>query len=235
MYNKKIIRIIQKVLSPVLIPLSVVYWTVIVLRSFFYKTGFFSVKRIPVNVISIGNITAGGAGKTTLTVELAQALASSGLKLAVVTRGYGRKKISNEEVLVISDGEKIYYEPEQSGDEAYLMAKKLHGVPVVVSPEKYNAGVYSSEKLGAKTILLDDGFQHRQLHRDADIVLIDCLDPFGAGLLLPAGFLREPLSSLKRADVIILTNCLSVESQKIIKIKEKINKIKPGTTFIEMD
>jgi tetraacyldisaccharide 4'-kinase len=158
---------------------------------------------LPGFVVSLGNITAGGTGKTPACCFLAQWARDAGYRPAVLSRGYGGR--FRGEVLQVSDGREIRTNPDESGDEPLLLARKLPGVPVVVSRRRYSAGMWAHEKFGSDFFVLDDGFQHLDLRRDLDLVLIHAGNPFGNGCLLPRGPLREPLSQLARADGFVIT------------------------------
>lgn len=160
-------------------------------------------KALPGFVVSIGNVTVGGTGKTPAALMIAEWALDQGYKPAVLSRGYGAK--SGKKILEVSDGKTILSTPVESGDEPYLLAKKLKGVPVVISKSRYNAGLLTHEKHGTDFFILDDGFQHLGLERNLDIVLLDSTRPFGNLHLLPWGPLREPVDHLKRADVFLLT------------------------------
>ncbi len=160
-------------------------------------------KSLPGFVISVGNLTVGGTGKTPTSCMLAEWALGEGYRVAILSRGYGGKY--RKKVLAVSDGEKITVGPTQSGDEPYLLARKLRGVPVVISKKRYLAGLFANKKFDTNFFILDDGFQHLALERDMDLVLIDASSPFGNGHLLPWGTLREPIAQLKRADAFIIT------------------------------
>jgi tetraacyldisaccharide 4'-kinase len=156
-------------------------------------------------VISVGNITAGGTGKTPMTIYLARRIHQMGYRAAVISRGYrGRAEKSGG---IVSDGRKIFMGPELSGDEPFMMATRLQivEVPVLVGQNRYRIGLVAIDKFNPDVIVLDDGFQHIRLARDVDLLLLDSRRPFGNGCLLPRGPLREPISSLQRADFFILT------------------------------
>ena len=168
-----------------------------------YRSGTLQQHRLPATVISIGNITVGGTGKTPTAQMMAQMIREMGYKVVILNRGY--RAHWQAEIGLVSDGRKIYMTAHEAGDEAYLLAKTLPGIPVVIGKDRSISGRYAVEKLGAQVIILDDGYQHWQLARDLDIVLIDSLNVFGNTHLLPRGTLREPLSHLDRADVFLLT------------------------------
>ncbi len=174
------------------------------LRNALYEKGVFRSHQLPVPVISIGNITAGGTGKTPLVAFTAEALSDSGHRVCVVSRGY--KRGNEKELVAVSDGEKILTEPRNAGDEPFELAKKLLGkASVVCDANRVRGGTFAIEELGAEVIVLDDAFQHRRIRRDLDVVVIDATDPFGGGKAIPAGRLREPLSHLSRADLFVVT------------------------------
>jgi tetraacyldisaccharide 4'-kinase len=190
-------------LSPLLAFFSVLYGQGIGLRLLAYNRGLFKRKSLPGFVVSIGNLTAGGTGKTPAAVMLAKWASEKGYCVAVLSRGYkGRYK---NKVLEVSDGTRIHADPGVTGDEPYLLAKKLSGIPVIISKTRYLAGLFAHGKFGSDFFILDDGFQHLDLKRDLDLTLIDASRPFGNGHLLPWGPLREPVDQLTRADAFILT------------------------------
>jgi len=182
--------------------LSAIYGTVVGARNSLYDRGVLPAQRLDGPVISVGNLSAGGSGKTPFVMLLGELLQVRGIKFDVLSRGYGRK--SRGVLLVDPAGL-----PGQYGDEPLLVARKLQ-VPVIVGEDRYQAGSFAESKYGAQLHLLDDGFQHRALHRDFDIVLITPQD--AADRLLPAGRLREPLTALHRADAAVLTSGASAAS-----------------------
>ena len=183
-------------------PFAWMYACVVVLRNLFFDLKLFRTERVGVPVISVGNITAGGTGKTPVVELVANTLERLNVRSAIVSRGYGRK---TEGLKVVSDGSSIKATVFESGDEAFQLAARLPKTVVVVDERRVRGARHAAENLNAKAVVLDDGFQHRSLYRDLDIVLVDpSQSPFHTAML-PAGFRREPLSSLKRADVVILT------------------------------
>jgi tetraacyldisaccharide 4'-kinase len=151
----------------------------------------------------VGNITLGGTGKTPLVAALAKELCRKGLKAGILSRGYKGAKEGRGGV--VSDGKRIYQTPLEAGDEPFMLAKMLPSIPVVVGKKRYEMGGYAYERFGMDVLILDDGFQHRRIKRDVDIVLIDARGGFGNGHLFPRGPLREPLTGLRRASHIVLT------------------------------
>ena len=160
-------------------------------------------KSLPGFTVSVGNLTVGGTGKTPATCMLAKWARDEGFEVAVLSRGYGGSP--QNKVLEVSDGETPGAGPEEAGDEPYLMARRLKGVPVIVSRNRYDAGMLAHEKYGTNCFILDDGFQHIALERNLDLVLMDGARPLGNGFLLPWGPLREPEGNLKRAHAFVLT------------------------------
>lgn len=194
--------IVTFLLSPLYL-LSLLYSTIVKFRLFLYREGILKSKEIDCKVISVGNITVGGTGKTPTVEFLARQLNNRGYKVAILSRGYKGKKTS--EINIVSDGKNIYLGPDESGDEPYMLAKKLKNIPVLVGSNRYKLADYAVKNLGINTILLDDGFQHIQLKRDLDILLVDGKKGFGNGYTLPRGPLREPVSSIRRAALTMIT------------------------------
>ncbi len=174
-------------------PLSATFGTGVALRNALYDRGVFKVRKLSRPVVSVGNISLGGSGKTPFVIALGQLLKARGIAFDILTRGYGRH--SAEIAVVDPKGATEHF-----GDEPLLMARKL-GAPVIAGADRYRAGFLAEQKYGSQLHLLDDGFQHRRLHRDFDIVMVPASDL--EDTLLPVGRLREPLSSLRRADVVV--------------------------------
>ena len=168
-----------------------------------YAWGVCQPRRLPCAVVSIGNLTLGGTGKTPLTMWVARWYQQQGWRVAVLSRGYGAGPPAGWRV--VSAGQGPLLDWRAVGDEPYLLACSLPGVPVLIGKSRYHTGRYAYEQFGAQVLILDDGFQHYALQRDLDIVLIDASNPFGSGALFPRGILREPVQALRRADVIVLT------------------------------
>lgn len=193
--------------SPVLAFFSVLYGAGVKLRWSGYQRKLFREESLPGLVVSIGNLTAGGTGKTPAVVMLAKWAHNEGYRVAILSRGYGGQ--SDSEVLEVSDSKVIKADPQESGDEPYLLARKLPGIPVVTSRKRFLAGSFALKNFGTNFFLLDDGFQHLGLKRDLDLVLMDASSPFGNSRLLPWGPLREPIGQLARANGIVLTRFVS--------------------------
>jgi tetraacyldisaccharide 4'-kinase len=183
--------------------LSAIYGGVQKIHSDIYMNGWSARHRLACTVISIGNLAAGGTGKTPMTEYVARLCQGRGYKTAVLSRGYkGRAERCGG---VVSDGHQLLMTPEVSGDEPFMLAVGLAGTPVLVGKDRYQSGRLAIDRFAPDIIILDDGFQHLKLERDLDILLLDGHRPFGNGHLLPRGLLREPLSAIRRADVVVLT------------------------------
>jgi tetraacyldisaccharide 4'-kinase len=204
---------------------SVFYWLGYNLRFFFYRSGMIKPKKLKAKVISIGNITLGGTGKTPLVIYLVQRLKEKNLKIAILTRGYKRKNKGLAEMVMENENRTPWTEV---GDEPYLLASRLNHVPVVVYKNRGASGVYAEKKYKSEVLILDDGFQHWKLSRNLNIVVIDSMNPFGNSKLFPAGILREPLSSLKRADILVLNKADQVSNkQNLIRVLRTYNQDAP--------
>ncbi|MGE5840760.1 MAG: tetraacyldisaccharide 4'-kinase [Deltaproteobacteria bacterium] len=160
-------------------------------------------KELPGFVVSIGNLTVGGTGKTPAAAMIADWALKEGYRPVILSRGFGSKH--KGKIFEVSDGKKLLCTPVEAGDEPYLLAKNLPGIPVILSKSRHDAGVLARERHGSNFFILDDGFQHMGLKRDLDLVLMDATSPFGNMYLLPRGPLREPVDHLHRADAFILT------------------------------
>lgn len=196
---------VDQILTLVLAPLGQVYSLVQKLRAGLYRLGILKSQRLPRPVVSIGNITVGGTGKTPVTAYIARQLLGQGYKVAVLSRGYGGSLEGQS--IVVSDGATIMLGPLECGDEPYLLASTVPGLMVVIGTDRYAAGQLAMQQLVPDIFLLDDGFQHLRLCRDLNILLLDSSRPFGNGWTLPAGLLREPAAAARRADLVILTRC----------------------------
>jgi tetraacyldisaccharide 4'-kinase len=202
--------------SLVLPPLSALYGAITRSRTALYERGAFRRFKLERPVISIGNITTGGTGKTPLVEWVARVLAGSGKKVCILTRGYGRENPRNR--VLVSDGTTVFADCSQAGDEPFQLATDLIGVAAVISDaDRFAAGQGAIQHLSTDCFVLDDGFQHLQLARDLNLVAVDATDPWGGRQMLPYGRLREPLTGLKRADCIVLTRCEQVDDLEPIR------------------
>lgn len=188
--------------------LTPLYRAVVAIRNVGFNRGW-GVHRVSVPVISVGNLTTGGTGKTPLIGWLVGELRSQGIRVAVISRGYGSR-----------DG--------APNDEALELARRLPGLIHFQDPDRVAAAERAISEAGAELILLDDGFQHRRLARDLDLVLIDATNPFGFDALLPRGLLREPKKSLRRANAIILTRVEQIDRERLQTIADKVARLAPG-------
>jgi len=204
--------------GPVLSALSALYGTATGVRTALYRWGILKSHTLPCTVISIGNLTLGGTGKTPMVIAVAGFLAEKGRHPAVISRGYGRNDES--QTLVVSDGRSILTSTREGGDEPVLVGSRLANVPVVVGARRYEAARLALQRFKPDTVVLDDGFQHLKLKRNMDIVLVDAGDPFGNEKLFPAGILREQVDSLKRAQAVVITR--SDASRDIEALKKRI-------------
>jgi tetraacyldisaccharide 4'-kinase len=215
----------MKVLLFPLYLLSLPYGGVVRIRSHLYSLGFFHSKRLPCPVISVGNITVGGTGKTPLVITLARGLMDRGIPVAILSRGYKGKGSSEP---FVSDGRTVLLSPEESGDESFLMADALKGIPVLIGKDRFANGRLALQRFSVRGILLDDGYQHLQLHRDLNILLIDSQIGFGDRHLLPRGILREPLNQLYRAHLFLLTKVAHPQgSQPLERMLKEIHRSSP--------
>jgi len=193
----------ESLLLLLLSPLASLYHLASSIRVLSYRFGLFRSYKAGVPVISVGNLSVGGTGKTPVVDHIVRHLAGRGKRVAVVSRGYGGQ--GSKTPLVVCAGEGPCADPVECGDEPYLLARRNPSSIVIVSPRR-SAGVsLATESYGADIVLLDDGFQHLAVRRDLDIVLLDSRRPFGNGRLIPAGILRESPHALHRADLILLT------------------------------
>ena len=172
------------------------------------------VVRTDVPVISVGNLTTGGTGKTPLVCHIACRLRQAGVRVALISRGYGRGEAG-------------------LNDEALELEQRLPDVPHVQDPDRVAAARIAIDELGAQAIVMDDGFQHRRLHRDLDIVAVDATCPFGYGYLLPRGMLREPLDGIRRADLAVLTRSDAVSEQRRTEIRQRYQSLHPELRWMQ--
>lgn len=211
--------------SFVLPPLSLLYGAVTRTRLSLYRRGTFHTTKLDRPVISVGNITTGGTGKTPLVEWVARTVAAQGKKVCILTRGYGRKDPHLQ--VIVSDGYGVLASPTEAGDEPYLLASRLVGSAAVISSaDRIAAGHEAINDFGTDCFVLDDGFQHLRLARDLNIVTIDATNPWGGGKLLPYGRLRETPESLSRADCVVITRCDQV--RELDKLRSEIRRFTGG-------
>lgn len=211
--------------------LSCLYCALVRISLSLYRFKLLRTEYLPCKVISLGNITVGGTGKTPTAQALAAAIRDAGYKVAILNRGYRAK--SRDRVGLVSDGKKIHMTAEEAGDEAYLLAKNLPGVPVLIGKRRDVTGRYAVKKFGVDVVILDDGYQHWRLYRDIDIVLVDVTNTFGNNHVLPRGTLREPLKNLQRAHAFLLTKVDQTDSSAKEKLKRFLCRINPRAVITE--
>ncbi len=210
-------------------PFSPLYSGLMVARQTLYQKNFFKRHKVSVPVISVGNLTLGGTGKTPMVIYLARLLNQK--KIAVVSRGYRGK--ARGAVNVVSDGHKVLLDANQAGDEPNLMASSLPGVAVLTGSKRINPARYGVEQLGAELVILDDGFQHMSLQRDVDIVLFRVDTFMGNNRVFPGGDMREPLAALRRANCFVLTCVDDVNKAKADAIQQALEKKFPATPVFQ--
>ena len=204
-FFKTLLRILLRIIS-------IAYRIAVFTRNWCYNKGISSSHKAEVPVISIGNITTGGTGKTPLVIWLCNMLKDKTIACAVLTRGY---KAQDAEIT----------------DEPAILARSCPQARVIVNPDRVAGAVKAVNKYGAKTLVMDDGFQHRRLHRDLDIVAIDATCPFGFGHMLPGGLLREPKEAIKRAQAVVITRYDQSSTKRTDKLVAAIKKIAPDITI----
>lgn len=212
----------------VLWPLSALYQIGLAVYLLIYNTGIRKRCKLGVPVISIGNLTFGGTGKTPAVHTVCKMLADQGKKVLVLSRGHGGKADGS---VVVSDGESVLCDTSISGDEPMLLAKSLPGVPVIVGKDRRVSGRLAVEKFSPDVIVMDDGLQYWQLYRDLDIVVLNAQKPFGSGFVMPMGDLREPVSGLNRAGIVLLSYADKVSSEALDNIIERVHKLSNAACF----
>ncbi len=200
--------------------LALPYGLAVRVRTVFYEKGWLPCRRLSCRVISVGNLTVGGTGKTPVVIWLVESLLARGLRVGVLSRGYKRKR--GEEFLLVSDGTTVLAGPAEAGDEPHLIARRCPKAIVAVGADRYKLGRWVQDRFpqgqgqGIDCFVLDDGFQHLALHRDVDLLLVDASDQKGLETLLPAGRLREPLSAAARATALLLTRADQTEDLRSV-------------------
>ena len=205
-------------------------------KNLLYDKGILKPKKVAAFVISVGNVTTGGVGKTPVVSKIAGYFISKGEKVAIISRGYGGE-LSNKQINVISNGKEIFCNARLAGDEPFWLAENTKGAFVITSKNRAEAAEYAVKKYGATKIILDDGFQHRKLYRNLDIVLIDSDKMYGNEHLLPAGPLREGKEAFKRIDRIIIVskNVNHQRAEKLAKVTSKKMNIQTTVCYTEPD
>ncbi len=224
--------------------MSHLYRGVVQLRLFLYAKGIFRHHTLGCQVISVGNLTVGGTGKTPVVEVFARELQKEGRKVAILSRGYKKKeppylqrlvgrltfREARQPPRVVSDGSKLLLDSEMSGDEPYMLASNLPDVCVLVDKNRIKSGRYAINKLRCDTLILDDGFQYMALKHRVEIVLVDRTNPFSNGHVLPRGVLREPIGSIRRADFIFITKSDRVGDAAL---RQRLEQLNPRAEIIE--
>ena len=205
-------------------------------KNFLYDKNILKSQKIDAYVISVGNFTTGGVGKTPIVAEIARYFVDKGEKVAIISRGYGGK-LNNKNVNVISDGINLYYKADMAGDEPYWLAVNLNMCAIITCSNRVKAAQYAIKEFGVTKIILDDAFQHRKIHRDLNIVLVDSEKMFGNENLLPAGPLREGMEGFRRVDklVVVSKNINHTRAEKLAKIMSKKQCIATYVAKVEPD
>ena len=212
--------------SIALAPLGTLYGVAMKTRRALYRSGRLHVHKLGAPVISVGNLTTGGTGKTPLVAWIARELAQTGQRVCILTRGYGRRNAGTR--VVVSDGVEILSDAAQAGDEPLLLAETLKGLAAVISDaDRVSAARWAVEHLHSGVFVLDDGFQHLRVERNLNILTIDATNPWGNRKLFPAGILREPPSEMKRADCIVMTR--ADDPQRAEELRREIATQAPAT------
>jgi tetraacyldisaccharide 4'-kinase len=242
LYDRKT-TLVAKILGALLLPLSFVFLLIVKIRVWLYQKRLLYSQSLGCHVIVVGNITMGGTGKTPVAEYLAKLLLAMGRKPAIISRGYKSKSEPKYKKFlrwlthspdrppkIVSDGENVLLDSELAGDEPYMLAKNLKGVPVIVDKDRIKAGRYAIKRFGSDVLILDDGYQYLRLRSTLRMVLIDKNNPFGNYRLIPRGILREPLSHLDRASCIFLTKSNGTRNPGL---EQEIHNVNYGIQIVE--
>jgi len=224
--------------------LSWIFTVIVQIRLYLYRHRIIRPNTLGCQVISVGNLTVGGTGKTPVVEVFARNLQQQGRKVAILSRGYKSKELPFFQKMtqrittgkieapprVVSDGKRLLLDSHTAGDEPYMLASNLPQVAVVVDKDRVKAGKYAIKELGCDTLILDDGFQYLKLGHRLDIALVDQTNPFGGGHLLPRGLLREPMRNIKRAGFIFITKCSEGGAPEL---KEQLRRMNPHAEISE--
>lgn len=212
-------------ISLALAPLGGLYGAAMKARRVLYQTGRFRVHRLGVPVISVGNLTTGGTGKTPLVEWIANELAQKGRRVCILTRGYGRRSSGTR--VIVSNGSEILFDANRAGDEPLLLAERLKGrAAVICDANRVSAALWAVDNFKSDVFVLDDGFQHLSVARNLNLLTIDATNPWGNRRLFPAGILRERPAELARADCIVITRADDPDQTK--ELQREINKLSSG-------
>ncbi len=231
LHTREVEGISQHLLMGTLYALSLIYRGLLNCKLGCYRCGLVKTRKLDCFVISLGNITVGGTGKTPTAQRLARDIRDMGYRVVILNRGYRAKW--HGEVGIVSDGKTLHMSAAEAGDEAFMLAKHLPQVPVLIGRERAETGRYAIEHFGAEVAILDDGYQHWQLDRDMDILLVDAVNVFGNGYMLPRGTLREPMAHLDRADVCLMTKVDQAAEGSREYIRETMRQYNEDVSIVE--
>lgn len=218
--------LIPGIIRAVLSILAIIYAVGLKFYLFLYRIGVRRATHLTCPVVCVGNLTTGGTGKTPTTQMLCRLLMQKGKRVAVIIRGYGGEY--EHRCGLVSDGEQMLLSARQAGDEAYLLARTLPGVPVAVGRDRIRTGRLVARECKPDIIVMDDGMQHWRLHRDLDIALLNACEPFDNGWTFPRGMLREPKSHLRRARIVLLTNTRRAGDDQVERVRREAARLAPG-------
>ena len=230
-HSKEVDGLFPHLIMGILYIFSLIYGLLVNIKLAGYKYGIFQKQKLDCFVISLGNVTVGGTGKTPTAQRLARDIRDMGYRVVILNRGYRAKW--HGEVGIVSDGKRLHMDAAEAGDEAYMLAKHLPEVPVLIGAERAKTGRYAMEHFGAEVAILDDGYQHWQLERDLDILLVDAVNVFGNGYILPRGTLREPISHISRADICLMTKVDQAAAGSCDYIRETVHRYNPDARIVE--
>lgn len=230
-HSKEVHGFFMHIIMGILYVFSVIYAGLVNLKLAGYRVGIFSHRKLDCFVISLGNVTVGGTGKTPTAQRLATDIRNMGYHVVILNRGYRAKW--HGKVGIVSDGKRLHMSAAEAGDEAFMLAKHLPNVPVLIGADRSLTGKYAIEHFGAEVAILDDGYQHWQLERDMDILLVDAVNVFGNGYILPRGTLREPVSHISRADVCLMTKVDQAAEGSCEYIRETVRKNNADAQILE--
>ena len=223
--------VVLTIVKALLYVFSLIYGWLVNVKLMGYRVSVFKQKKLDCCVISLGNITVGGTGKTPTAQRLAKDIRDMGYRVVILNRGYRAKW--RGDVGIVSDGRELQMTAAEAGDEAYMLAKHLPDVPVLIGAERAKTGQYAIDHFGAEVAILDDGYQHWQLMRDMDILLVDAVNVFGNGYMLPRGTLREQVSHMNRADVCLMTKVDQAREGSCEYIRETMQRYNPEALIVE--
>lgn len=230
-HSKEVDGFFPNIIMGILYVFSLIYGMLVNIKLVGYRCGIFKKAKLDCFVISLGNVTVGGTGKTPTAQRLARDIRDMGYRVVILNRGYRAKW--HGEVGIVSDGKRLHMDAAEAGDEAYMLAKHLPEVPVLIGAERAKTGRYAMEHFGAEVAILDDGYQHWQLERDLDILLVDAVNVFGNGYILPRGTLREPISHISRADICLMTKVDQAAAGSCDYIRETVHCYNPDARIVE--